>query len=208
MRYTQFDLDILDSIVFSIPVGINEVDIGGPNKPEVVSNQQFENVKFQFPPKIFNDTRKADWKEEQTPGPEPIAAWNTVSSREFTLVWRYVVDGGTWDTETVAKQVKLVRGYFARIRSAGDGSAERAFVAYLRLWLFGGDVISVRLKSLDVKHGETLVSPLDDSLRILVYPLVTDISASLAIWTMGRNEQGSFVQSVPGLSPNQPPEWY
>lgn len=176
-----------------------------------------QQVRFQFPPLILSDSRKGSWSEDELRGPEPISNFETSGAREIALSWTYIVDGGEFTVRDVAEQVKLVRGYFAAVRSENN---TRNLIVFFKYALFGDidQEVSARMKSIDVKHSETIVSHIarvglvdvpggvtfgrPDTPRS--YPLRTDITVELRIWTQGADK----VQDLAGMTVDLPEEWY
>lgn len=193
--YTQHDIALRDAaffqLVFFDPQGV----AGGSNKRE---------VKFQFPPRILSDNRRGSWKEGDLRGTEPISVFKTSGPREMNLSWTYIVDGGDFTTEKIAKQVKLVRGYFAAVRDKKERS--RNLIARFRYILYGDtNEMTCRIKSVDVKHGDTIICPTGDVEKS--FPLRTDISVELRLWTKG-GPGGEETQNLEGLYKSLTPAWY
>lgn len=164
-------------------------------------------IEFQFPPKITSDGRKGEWKEGNLPGTEPLAAYQKSGPREITLVATYIVDGGLWTTERVSQTVRELRGYFARVRNPNQ-QGQRNLVVKFQMWRLGGDKeMSCRIKGVDIKHSDTIVSPCNGGVinPKLAYPLRTDITVDLRIWTKGGPQK---TQNLEGLELDEVPEWY
>ncbi len=161
-------------------------------------------IEFQFPPTIPSDGRKGSWDEGEMRGYEPIATYKTSGPREFSVNYTYIVDGGEWTTKRISDNIHRIRGYFAQVRNGGD---QRNLVVQFRMWGFGGDLISCRIKGVDVKHSDTIVVP--DGDPKLAYPLRSDVSVEMRLWTKGvGNNADKPVQDLQGLHDNEPPEWY
>jgi|CXWL01.1.fsa_nt_gi hypothetical protein len=214
MMRTAFDRNIakavsltfLRSVVAPLPSNIDDVTIA-----------------FQFPPRILSDNQQGNWKDGELPGVSPIAVYATTSAREMTLSWTYMVEdfstealeqgGGDlagkdiWSISKIKENINLLRGYFSRIRSLqSDRSAMTVRFRYP--WLTGNKTWSCRLKSVDVKHGDTLVGTPGN-----IFPLRSDISVDIRLWTTGiyagqSSSQG--VQQINGLDPEPSPKdlWY
>ena len=158
-------------------------------------------VNFQFPPRILTDSRKGNWNEGDMRGDEPVAVYKNSGPREIGLTWTYIVDGAAWTTNAVAGEIHRVRGYFANVLSEDD--RQRSLVCKFKYGLFGSqEAFSARIKSIDVKHGDTIVMPEGDS--TLAFPLRSDISVDLRLWTRGGNDK----QSLPSLKDKLTPQWY
>lgn len=156
-------------------------------------------VLFQYPPSILSDGRRATWVEADMPGREPTASIQTSGPREISLSWTYIVDAANngWTTEKIAKQVHLIRGYFAQIRDNGD---QRNLIVWLRYGLYGAQQpTTCRIKDVNVKHSETMIIPNGDVSK--AFPLKTDIVAELRLWNQ------TDVEDLGGLA-DITPEWY
>lgn len=159
-----------------------------------------EKVEFQFPPKIVSDSRKASWKEREVAGQvEPIVVYASSGPRELAMQITYIYDG-IWNCAKISKQVRLLRGYFQRVR---ESSQQRNLVIKMKLWCIGGnepESMSFRMKSCDVKYSETMIYE-DNPNK--AYPLRTDITCDLAAWTRGDNDV-----SLERLEGRLTPSWY
>jgi hypothetical protein len=189
MRYAQVDRSLADDVILRF--------VGGGK------------VAFQFPPRITSDSRKGNWEERDSQGTEPIAVFRTSGPREISLSWMYIVadsgSGSGWSTTKIAEEVRRVRGYFARVRQPGN---DRNLVVKFKMWKLGGDdEMSCRIRSIDVKHSDTIVVPCGDNgpQVQLAYPLRTDITVDLRIWTQGGPKA---TQELEGLLPDETPDWY
>lgn len=182
MNYTQFDKTLANNVLFLIPV----------------SNIRIE---FQFPPKITTDSRKGEWSEENMAGTEPLATYIKSGPREISLAFTYIVDGGLWTTTRISTIVSTLRSYFAKVKTGAD----RKLVVRFGMWRFGGDkAMSFRIKGIDVKHSDTIVSQTGNYKD--AYALRTDVVVDLRMWT-----QGSFKEKtvdIKELEPSELPGWY
>lgn len=167
-------------------------------------------IVFQFPPKILSDGRKGDWKEENIPGAEPVAVYQKSGPREITLTITYIVDGGEWTTDRISDTVKRIRGYFARTRDLGAN--QRALIVLAKFWNYGDPdhPMTFRIKGVDVKHSETLVTHCTNTNAKTTnyeraFPLRTDITIDLRLWTKGGTKE---VQNFAGLELKEHPKWY
>lgn len=168
-------------------------------------------VEFQFPPKFMNDSRKATWKEmEYATQTEPIVVYASSGPRELTMQITYIYDGddqGDWNCAKISKQVRLIRGYFQRVK---DANQQRNLAIRMAFWCIGGSgeqaakTMSFRLKSCDVKYSETMIFPRQNPSG--AWPLRTDIICDLATWTQGTAQAKD--QPLEGLLKTLPPEWY
>lgn len=178
MSLIQADIALANSITFEFPE---------------------EEVKFQFPPKIVSDSRKAAWEELDVVGVEPVVVYASSGPREIAMQITYIYDGN-WNCAKISKQVRLLRGYFQRV---ADRDQNRNLVIKLKLWCIGGDdpeLMSFRMKSCDVKYSETMIYEGDPN---KAFPLRTDITCDLASWTRGTSDQ-----PLERLEGKLTPSWY
>lgn len=166
------------------------------------------NIEFQFPPKITNDSRKGSWDEGELRGTEPVAVFSTSGPREMTIRWTYVVDGNTWTIERITKNIRTLRGYFALVRD--DKSSRKALVVKAQLWCIlpsQGQLATGRIKSVDVKYGETMIIPKGNAQGS--FCLRSDITVEFRLWTKAAAADGSEkVQDIEGLADRSSPAWF
>jgi hypothetical protein len=165
-----------------------------------------ELVNFQFPPRILSDNRKGNWNEGDLRGEEPVAVFKNSGPREMTMSWTYIVDGAEWTTENVVYEIKKVRGYFANVLEAD--ARQRSLICGFKYGLYGDQSrFSARIKSIDVKHSDTLVMP-SDGFNVdttLAFPLRTDVTIDLRLWTKGGANK---TQDLERLVVELTPAWY
>lgn len=214
MIYVPFDVDLCNAALLVLSPGDKNIPI-----------------EFQFPPKITSDNRKGSWDEPELRGIEPIAVFKTSGPREISLAWTYIVDGNRWTTDRIAKNVHAIRGYFALVRS---GDVERSLAIRFQLWNLGGNPMSFRIKSIDVKHSDTIIAPCATFGPVVAgaitgvagvpvqaglvsaskaYPLRTDIVVELRLWTQGSTaaegaKAKDIVQKLDLLAVTEDPKWY
>lgn len=199
--YTVHDIDLRDVAHLEL----NFFDPDGVGAGPGVSGSKPIGVKFQFPPRILSDNRRGAWEEGDLRGTEPVSVFKTSGPREIALSWQYVVDGNEFTPEVIAAQVKLVRGYFAAVRDKDERS--RNLIVRFRYILYGDavDDMSARIKSIDVKHSDTIISDPDDI--NVSFPLRTDINVDLRLWTKGGPGQEK-TQELQELYDSLTPKWY
>ena len=183
-------------------------------------------IYFQFPPKMVSDNRSGNWKEGELRGKEPIANFVTSGPREMSLQWSYIVEdrsvnGSGWTTKQIAQNVRNLRGYFARVRNAGD---QRNLVVQLGLWAHTADLdnpdgpnyqMSCRIKNVNVKHSVTMIIPTSASspgappqlVPKLAYPLRTDVSLEIRLWTNLIAADGKATD-IKSIAADELPNWY
>lgn len=199
---------------------------------KVVLKLKSGNIEFQYPPKILSDNRRGSWKEGELRGQEPIAVFKTSGPREISLSWTYIVEtlndnfGASWNITKIRTNVNMIRGYFAQIKNAG-GSRDSLVVEFTHPILGGIGMKTCRIKAVDVKHSDNIVG--SSALNIgagltgrgffndKYYPLRTDITVDLRLWTKGVKSDDDIVDvedkevvNMPKLSvhPTQEELWY
>lgn len=202
VAYASHDVNVSNSVLFSM---VSYTDI--PLAPTWVA----DDIEFQFPPKILSDNRSANWNEGNLPGNEPVANYQTSSAREMSLSFTYMVDdystsipgkvpNGTWSIGRIKKQLVKLRGYFSQLK---NNDLRRAQLIYFRYPLYTGyETWSCRMKSVNIKHGETIVG----TPRLVtsgVFPLRTDVTIDLRLWTTGTtSDEANQIQEIQGLKNN------
>lgn len=183
-------------------------------------------IEFQFPPKVIGDGRKGDWFEQNVRGDEPAAGFTYTGPREITLNWTYVVDGDQWTVDRITSNIRTLRGYFMFVDKQTPGSDGKLkidinnMVLKLRMWCIGGSGwMSGRLKSVDVKYGETMIITKGTSTpgKHLgadgAFPLRSDISVDLRLWTQGYTmvkgkAEGKAIELVDKCQKGITQDWY
>lgn len=82
-------------------------------------NIQGRNVIFQFPPHIADDSRRGEWRANDTTmyaGERPYT-YAGGEPRTVTLHWHYILDDIEWTGARIHSQLKLLRGYFVNVPS-------------------------------------------------------------------------------------------
>ena len=223
MNYTNQDTSFIKGVVFQFSSKIDKLP--GPG------NSAY--MEFQFPPKITSDNRKGNWEEGELRGVEPVAVFATSGARDISLKWTYIVDGGVWTAQRISNNIKKLRGYFAQLKGVAGAPTRtdrEALVIQFKMWRHGdpSEPMSARIKSVDVKHGETLVcDDVDYNVFGLgvtkgcggsdidgagghIFPLKSDITVDFKLWSSGAytEEDATAHQDLPGLKSVAPPLWY
>lgn len=160
------------------------------------NNERLGRVDFQFPPKILSDNRSATWSEGEIMGREPIAILKKSGPRVFSMTWTYVVESITdrtesiWTIEKIRTEVNKVRGYFPDIDRLG-GLRKNLIIYFQHEMITGYGAWTCRIKDVSVKHSENLIGNPG-----YVYPLRTDITVDLRLWTNGIERGGDPLKAV------------
>jgi len=207
-KYIPADKALNDAFLLRLP------EPNGPMPGFAGGNYKGGLIEFQFPPKIVSDSRKGTWVENDVVGDEAAAAFSFTGSRIITINWSYVVDGGLWTVDRITHIVRTLRSYFIEARQLMIGN--KNLVIFVKFWAIGGSKeMSARMKSVDIKHGETMVIPsltsndgTEHSGADYAYPLRTDISVDLRLWTKGMGEGGPEVLADINELKAITKEWY
>lgn len=152
-----------------------------------------QKVIFQFPPRMVNDSRSGTWSDNgDLRGDEPTVQFKVSGARTMKLEWTYIVGEATsesrWSTLDVKKQVAGIRNYFSGIPHRGK--AEDYNVNF-KMWAIGGILsqFCARIISANISHGKAIIVPSgnynDEPDVSRAFPLRTDISIDLRLWTAG-----------------------
>jgi len=181
MQYAQHDTALKDSFILTTNKG---------------------DVKFQFCPRVQSDERHGVWDEVQSRGREPFANFMETSARKFTISITYICDGGQWSNKTIATQLQNLRGYYLMDSTA---SAPQLVAKVQMLGIGGGSPMTCRFIATNVKYSDTLVGNGNDA-----FPLRTDVTLSLALWTRGGGVSGSGgdVVNIDKLLGSVGKDWY
>ena len=176
-----------------------------------------ETIKFQFPPHVTSDNRKATWNDSAIPNSgDGISIFQSSDPRKFVIETSYIVNGAssggiTWNGSKITEQLRNLRGYFtlARLNTEKPKTA-----CLIRLWGIGGKKeITARLMNVDIKHGKTWVKEGGSGASGGIvsfdgggdwFPLRTDVTIEIAVFTDGTiagmgAEAGTKVNHTPGL---------
>ncbi len=142
-------------------------------------------IKFQFPPKILNDSRTGSWFETEVPGNQPIATWKTSGARKWTLEWSYVIGADGWSVTKVRDQIIHMRSYWSTREDLATN-----FIVTFWIWKLGGkEKMTCRLTNIDITHGKALYIPPGDTSN--AHPVITNIKAAMQLWTQGGDDFGA-----------------
>ena len=182
-----FELTTIDNKLISQVV----LDMRGEVEPWV--------VKFQFPPVLKSDNKGIDYEERSMFNVEPMAIFKGSKPRSITLKWVYIVTGSkhsnnyVWNCENIAKAVKRIRGFYYQTNNAFKSKDQSIhFQCYDVIGLVTStDGISFRSESIDISHSDTIVND-----GTGVYPLKTEFSMKLKLWSNGEIREGGEIKEM------------
>lgn len=189
---------------------------------------------LQFPPKITDDTKTANWNDIDVQSYEPLPIYKGSAARRITIECVYIVTGaangnkatngfngssaggvqaggnisqGTnWSTKYIAQVTKQVKAYFYRSIAAGDNIP----IVKIRFYNHvgegsGGPEGSFRLTDVNISHGETLIND-----REGVFPLFTKVRMTALLVTQIRAGDETAKQPKLDVAVPQKPkkQWY
>ncbi len=188
---------------------------------------------LQFPPKITDDTKTANWNDIDLGTYEPLPIFKGSSARRITIECVYIVTGSAngrmgngagssfggptvggsissgnqWNTKFIAQVTKQVKAYFYRSIAAGDN------IPILNVRFYnhvgegsGGPEANFRLTDVNITHGETLIN---DSQG--VFPLFTKIRMTALLTTQlrtGDDTNGNVPKFDVAVAPKPKAQWY
>lgn len=166
-------------------------------------------VRFQFPPTIGSDNKAVEYNETSYKFIEPVTLFKGAKAREISLKWQYVVTGGEWGINAIESQVKLTRGYFyttIQTQIQDKAAIIIKFRAYNEVGP-GGGTFSFRGEGIDVKFKGPIIEEGGKT-----WPLVTDLSMKLKLWTKAEASEDTPAVELPGLQAAKRllgnPGWY
>lgn len=175
---------------------VREVKMKILSSPDIVSGLPVgEDVKFQFPPKITDDTKTANWQDDDKASFEPLVTWMGSGARRITIDITYVVTGGQWTTKTISEITRQFKAYFYRTIQSGKNVP----IIKLKMYEHLPQEADFRLHDVGISYGETLIQDEAGS----IFPLLTKIKLSASLITQVVNKQ-----KVPNLKSTPPQEWY
>jgi len=177
---------------------IKKVSIKIISDPEPVSGlPNGEDVKFQFPPRITDDTKSANWEEKDKFTFEPYPVWMGSTPRKITIELMYIVTGREFTTAKIARTTKQLKAYF--YRSVAKGSVDIPIVK-IKFYdhVKGGRNATFRLTDINITHGDTIIS--DDEGQ---FPLLTKIRIGAVLTT-----NAGDVWDIPKLPSAPIQDWY
>jgi hypothetical protein len=165
------------------------------SSPDIVSGLPIgEDVKFQFPPRITDDSKIANWKEDEKATFEPLVTWMGSSARKISIEITYIVTGEEFTTKTIAEITRQFKAYFYRSIKSGSNVP----IIKLRMYEHNPQETDFRLNDVSISYGETLIQ---DGAGI--FPLLTKIKLGASLIT-----QVNKKQQIPNLRNTPPKEWY
>lgn len=153
-----------------------------------------ERIPIQFPPRITDDTKSANWEEQSVASFEPIAIWRGALPRKITVELTYVVTGGAFTTLSISQIAAHFKGYFYR-------SIEQTKAPIVKMTIYNHmsqPGSTWRLLDASISHGETLIQ---DGAGI--YPMMTKIRVGAALFTNINKKM-----DIPNLPDKPQVGWY
>lgn len=186
MHLTEFDNYLCSQVSLELKLPTTN-DIGAGR------SSTGSKIMFQFPPTIPSDGKSAEWEEINVRTYEPLALYMGNNARKFELKWTYIVtgksspNGGPWTAKYISEMVKKVRGHFYNVMGS---DVVVLFSAYDVIGSMSAKTppFSFRAESMNATQSETMIS---DGPNGFIYPLRTDITMSMKMWTTLQDENSA-----------------
>ena len=134
-------------------------------------------IKFQFPPKLTNDTSAATNKEFEQSSNDPSLAYFTSKARVWSLEWQYIVGCDGWTAADIKTQLICLRKYF--YQPGNYTILEKT--AFIVLWNLGDakHPMTFLIDSADITHGKPVIAGdgerFDKESEFIAFPLLTNV---------------------------------
>lgn len=129
---------------------------GGPGDLNAIVGKNFP---FQFPPRVTNDGKSADWEEKSRVSYEPVAYWMGAKAREIQITATYFVTGEKkWSGAEIAKIAAAAKAYF--YRSIEESVTKKGFGPVVEITSLYGAIqeeSTWRMSAVNVEYAETFV---------------------------------------------------
>ena len=177
-------------------------------------------VQFQFPPIIKSDNKHLNWNEIDMRNIEPLGIFQGSKAREIEMKWTYIVTGGKWPAKKIAEMVKGIRSFFyASMMGVYGEGGETVIIRFHSNDVIGRPGIrpfTFRSDGINISYSDVMVTDTPSGLRDLymdVFPLRTDLSMKLKLWSEGERQKGSEnekMTKIQGLlsATDIAPDWY
>jgi hypothetical protein len=161
-------------------------------------------IPIQFPPRIRDDSKTANWQENDVASYEPYAIWVGAGARKISVELQYIVTGnGDFTAKGIAEIARAFKGYFYRGIQEGQAIPLVTLNIYEHM---GGDTANFRMYDVSVTHGDTLIR---DESSGGVFPLLTTIKFNAALATnIGAGGKIEGAQDIPNLEEKPLKAWY
>lgn len=114
---------------------------------------------LQFPIKITNESKSANWNEKDVAAYEPLALWMGAGARELKIELEYVVPSNIWTPDRVADITRNIKSYMYQASVAKQfDSYPVVEVEYTNIIpTAAGKKLNFRLISYSAEYSETVV---------------------------------------------------
>jgi len=160
-------------------------------------------IPIQFPPRIKSKNKTSNWILEDKASYEPEAVFQGSDATKITLELKYLVTGGKWGIETIAKSVHTIMGYFYRTVQEGANGAPLVQVILYEICPDKPEVSTWRLDDASITYSDELVQQ-----NGLVYPQLVTATLSLSMLTKIGDSTGNYKQNLTLAADFPKKEWY
>lgn len=156
-------------------------------------------VKFQFAPRITNESNSSLWLEKDTWSIEPLRIHRGSSGRKLNMEWEYVATDTVFTGSAIASEIRKLKTYFFEFKRARYPVVEVKYTHVIP------KKTPFRMRDLQVTYGPELVESGGDN-----YPLYSKVAIQLELATTvaGKAQGQKDKVVVPPLVKSVVPEWY
>jgi hypothetical protein len=153
-------------------------------------------IRFQFPPKITQESNSSTWEEKDLWAIEPLYIHKGSSGRKITMKWEYVATDPSWDAQRIGNMLRDLKSYFFEFKRELYPVAEVSF----------GTVIPIptnfRIYDVSIAYSDELIN------NNGIHPLHTTVTVSLGLATkVNESTTKESKLEVPPLG-DAIPQWY
>lgn len=161
-------------------------------------------VPIQFPVRIKSKNKTSNWVIKEKASYEPEVVFKGADATKITLEIKYLVTGGKWGIETIAKSVHTIMGYFYRTVQEGSQGAPLVQLILYEVCPDKPEISTWRMDDASMAYSDELVKQ-----GALVYPQLITATLSLSMLTRIGDSTGRFKQGNIALAAGFPKkEWY
>lgn len=154
-----------------------------------------QEVKFQFPPIIKSDSKKANWQDFDIASYEPYSLWTGSDARRLEVQLEYIVTSkgkADWNVENIITVMRKLKSYFYITIERGQATyplVKAAFYEYSPAVGAGSDRLGTwRLHEINIQPSGALV---EDGNKVCHLKHTISFSMSLITQQLSLSSEGS-----------------